>query len=585
MKDTSLGIAVLASLVTISTITSCASEGARAGSGGAAAGEEGGSGGAPIAQAGSGGACGDNCGTGDQGPPVFSGGGSGGSAGADAPVVACDESSIAAGSPNTLTVDVEAAQQTVHKEIFGVLLETLGRDVNGGIYVGTGSNIPNTNGLRNDIIQGFIEAGVGLVQWPGGCAANTYDWAANTNPANTMGTDLFMEFTQAIGAEPYITGRPTAADAASNLEWVRYINDNPNHPEWNLKYFKVGNEVWGCGGNLGQGATGLAAYEPAYNANWDALNPPVNGKELFLVGATGGIWTVNPNTENWLTLMLQPERLADRLDGIEIHDYLYFPEANANPIPNVGFSDDQYYNIVHFANEGQIAPRIRNIRTILDRNDPEKRTKIMLDEWGNWLVELDSSDTWLQQGTVMDAISAAEQLHLFMANADRIRVAALAQPINVIHSLFLTRPGDGVLVKTPTFHVFKLFVAHHTANARFAPNTLVSENISGNNTSFPVLSSGATVDDAGGVNISLVNVDLVNTRAIDITLDSSTTSYTLSSAQVITGAAKDTYNEFGQPESVNAQPLAASNYRACGKSLSLTLPSKSVVMLRLEPQQ
>jgi alpha-N-arabinofuranosidase len=171
-----------------------------------------------------------------------------------------------------------------------------------------------------------------------------------------------------------------------------------------------------------------------------------------------------------------------------------------------------------------------------------------------------------------------------MAHADRIQAAALAQPINVIHSLFLTRPTDAALVKTPTFHVFKMFVPHHTASARSAPSTLSSENIQANNTTFPVLSAGATVDDAGAVNISLVNVDLVNTRALDITLTSSTASYVLSSAQVITGEAKDTYNDFAQPERVNAQPLDASTYAACGKSLSISLPSKSVVMLRLVPQ-
>jgi len=123
-------------------------------------------------------------------------------------VVACDESTVGGNSPNTLSVNVSAAQQPVGKELFGVLMETLGRDVNGGLYVGRTSPIPNTNGLRNDIVQGFAEAGVGIVQWPGGCAANNYNWAPNTNPANTMGTDLFMEFTTTIGAEPYLTGRP-----------------------------------------------------------------------------------------------------------------------------------------------------------------------------------------------------------------------------------------------------------------------------------------------------------------------------------------------------------------------------------------
>jgi alpha-N-arabinofuranosidase len=486
------------------------------------------------------------------------------------PVIVCDESTIGGDAPNTLAVDVEAAQQIIPKEIFGVLMETLGRDVNGGLFVGRNSPIANTNGLRNDIVQGFVEAGVGTVQWPGGCAANNYDWAANTNPANTMGTDLFMEFAQTIGAEPYITGRPNAADANSNRDWVRYINDNPAHPEWTLKYFKVGNEVWGCGGNQTQ-----ATYEGNYDANYAVLSQPVNGKPLFIVAGTD---LIGRNNNAWMDTMIP--NLGGRMNGVEIHDYLYFPDS----VPSVGFNDAQYYDIVNRANRAQIGARLDQLIGILDRRDPQKNIKIVEDEWGNWLIGLnEAQDPWQQQGTVMDAIAAAEQLHLFMSHADRIQVAALAQPINVIHSLFLTRQSDGVLVKTPTFYVFKMLLPHHASNARWASNTLNSETINGNGQNFPVLSSGATVDETGAVNISLANLDLVNTRTIDITLNSSTTSYSLASAQIITGAAKDSFNDFGQEERVNIQPLAATSVQSCGRSVSVALPSKSVVMLRLVP--
>jgi alpha-N-arabinofuranosidase len=307
------------------------------------------------------------------------------------------------------------------------------------------------------------------------------------------------------------------------------------------------------------------------------LSEPVNGKPLFIVAGTD---LIGRNNHAWLDTMIP--NLGGRMNGVEIHDYLYFPDS----IPNVGFSDNQYYDIVNRANRGQIGPRLDQLLAIMDRRDPQKNIKIMEDEWGDWLIGFnEAQDTWVQQGTVMDAVSAAEHLHLFMARADRILMAALAQPINVIHSLFLTRQSDGALVKTPTFYVFKMFAPHHTANARWAPNTLTSQNIQGNGASFPVLSSGASVDDSGAVNISLVNVDLNNTRSVDVTLDSDTTQYVLSRAQVITGAAKDTYNDFAQPERVNVQAFNPESVQACGRSLSIELPSKSVVMLRLEPVQ
>jgi alpha-N-arabinofuranosidase len=544
---------------------------AAAGTGGAATG----GGGVPAGGASAGGTEGNPVTGGlDMGPPPTG-------------VVACDESVIGGSAPNTLTVDVNGAATVIPKEIFGVLLEILGNNINNGVYVGTDSAIPNTRGVRNDIIEGFKEAGVGAIQWPGGCAANNYNWQPNVNPINTMGTDLFMDFAGWVDAEPYLVGRPQAEYAESNRQWVEYINDNPDHPEWNLEYFKIGNEVWGCGGGLGHDATALATYETWYNANYEALNTPINGKDLFLVGATAGIWTVNPTTDNWLTLMVQPTSLINRVDGIEIHDYLYFPEASDTPIPNVGFSEDQYYRIVNLANEGQIAPRLRDIDSILDRTDPEGRTKIMLDEWGDWLVGFDEAqDTWLQKGTLTDAISAGIHLNVFMAHADRVQMAGLAQSTNVIHSLFMTNTiGGGTdLVKTPTFYVFKMYIPHHVNGATWAPNTLASETITGNGQTFPALSVGTSVDAAGGVNVSLVNADLVNSRTIDVTLDSDWAAYGVSNAQVITAPEKDTYSDFGQPEAANIQPLDASTYQACGKKLSVTLPAKSVAMLRLDRQ-
>jgi alpha-L-arabinofuranosidase len=211
--------------------------------------------------------------------------------------------------------------------------------------------------------------------------------------------------------------------------------------------------------------------------------------------------------------------------------------------------------------------------------------KIWEDEWGDWLEPLNKAqDGFFQQVSVMDAISTAEQLHLFMQHADRIQMAGMAQAINVIHSLFFTRASDALLVKTPAFYVFKMLVPHHTSGAKWAPNTLVGENISGNNATFPVLSAGTTVDSSGNVNISLANVDLVNTRSIQIALNSSRAAYSVSSAQVVTGAAKDSVNDFGQPEQVHIQNLPSSNLSLCGKTLDVTLPSKSVVMLVLNAQ-
>jgi alpha-N-arabinofuranosidase len=268
------------------------------------------------------------------------------------------------------------------------------------------------------------------------------------------------------------------------------------------------------------------------------------------------------------------------MGGIEVHEYIYHPQD----VPNVGFTDDQYYSVMNDSNQGRMGPDLEAIIAVLDKYDPDKRIKIIEDEWGVWLKSFDTTDSWFEQGTLMHGLAAAETLHVFMRRADRMGMAGLAQAVNVIHSLFLTRASDNLLVKTPTFYVWKMLLPHHSSGAKWAPNTLTSEKISGNNTTFPVLSAGTTVDSSGHVNISLVNVDLTKTRSIQITLNSNRAAYSVSSAQVLTGAAKDTYNDFGKAEESNAQDLPTSSYSICGKTLNVTLPAKSVAMLVLTPQ-
>jgi alpha-N-arabinofuranosidase len=482
------------------------------------------------------------------------------------PTNVCADDASSGSAPSTLTVDVSAAQQVIADGIFGVLMERLGRDINGGLYVGTGSNVPNTAGMRNDILEGFEQAGVGSIEWPGGCAANDYHWSP-PDPSNDMGTDLYMQLTGMLGIEPYLAGPGTASAANESLSWLKYIQNNSAHPEWAVKYFKIGNEVWGCGGNQNE-----ATYEANYKASYDVLSPPINGKKVALVAATGLI-----GNTTWLDTQLK--NLAGKIDGIEVHDYVYHP----NDIPCVGFSDAQYYTVVHAANEGQIGPRLTQISALLDKYDSAKRIKIFEDEWGDWLEPFDkASDGWLQQVTVMDAVSAAEHLHLFMAHADRVQMAGLAQAVNVIHSLFLTRKSDGVLVKTPTFYVFKLLLPHHRAGAKWAPHVLTSEHISANGASIPAISAGTSLDDTGAIHLSLVNVDLAGPRTLGVTISGGKDAYVITRAEIVTGEAKDTYNDFGQPEHVNIQKLAASSCTIAGKSLEVTLPAKSVVMLTLE---
>ena len=466
-------------------------------------------------------------------------------------------------SQSTVTFNVDGATTVIPKGIYAVLMERLGRQWTGqnssGVFVGTNSTIKNTNGMRDDVIAGFKECGVTGLEWPGGCAANGYNWSANKRPTNDVGVDRFIEFCRLTEAEAIIAGKPAGTDAASNLAFCQYIIDSLKYP---LKYFKVGNEVWGCGGNQD-----VNAYTSSYSTNYDKLKDYFAAKKVSIVASInyGG-------DNNWMTSMLGS--LNGKIDGFEIHEYLYFPQTYSSTDPTTA----QYWDVLNRAYNSQIGNNLRRMVSTLEQKDPQNHVKLIFDEWGDWFKN--TGDGWAQENTVMDALSAGEHLHNFMQQSSRVEIACLAQGVNVIHSLININTNQ-VMVKTPTFYVFKMFIPHHTNNAKLVPITASSyQNVNGN---IQAVTTVASVDSTGMVNISFTNIDMSATRSVTVTLTSSKASYTVKSAEVITGSAINTCNVFGAAEQVNIKTLDASSYNLNGKTLSVTLPSKSIVMIRLMP--
>lgn len=466
-------------------------------------------------------------------------------------------------SQSTITFNVDGANTVIPKEIYGVLMERLGRQWTGqnnsGIFVGTSSSIPNTDGMRKDVIDGFKECGITAAEWPGGCAADGYDWSHNKKPANDVGVDRFIEFCKLTGSEAVIAGKPNGTDAASNLAFCQYIIDSLKYP---LKYFKVGNEVWGCGGSKS-----VSTYIGDYSTNYDKL------KDYFATNKVKIVASINYGGDaSWINSMLSS--LSGKIDGFEVHEYIYFPDSYSSTNPTT----TQYWDIVNKAYNGQMMGCQQNIIKTLDVDDPQNHCKIVEDEWGDWLI--DTGDSWMQWATLMDALSAGEQLHCFMQYAKRIEVTCLAQAVSCIHSV-MNINTSAVMAKTPTFYVYKMYIPHHSNNAKLVPVTASSyQNVNGN---VQAVTACATVDDSNTVNISFTNVDMSATRSVNVTLTSSKPSYSVKSAEVITGPAINTGNDFGAAEQVNIKTLDASKYTLTGKTLSVTLPPLSVAMIRLVP--
>jgi alpha-N-arabinofuranosidase len=477
-------------------------------------------------------------------------------------------------SQSSVTIDVKNAKNIVSNAMYGTLMERLGRQwENTGAFVGTSSSIPNVNGIRKDVIEAFKECGVGSIQWPGGCAAWSYRWNP-PNPSNDVGTYRFLEFCKNIGAEPIICGPHYGESSASNLAWIKYIDSTTAKMGMDsLRWFKVGNEVWGgCG-------TGMdaATYCTHYDANYTRLHS--YRSSLKLESCSQNEDRGYASVSGWFNNIIST--LGTKTDGIEYHDYIFRTTWNSS-----NFTTAQYWQIMYDGTVGDFAGHMRtNVIPVMDAADPGKRIKIIVDEWGDWLL----GDNWMQTGTLMNGLSAANQLHLMMSYSDRIEVACLAQGINVIHSL-LNINNSSVMVKTPTFYVFKMFKPHHTNGAKWAPitspnieTTKQSTDVSGSVT-IPLLTVGSTVDTNGHVNISVNNNDLTADRKLTITINSDKAEYLIDSAQIVTGNAMNSNNPFGGAETVFIKDFAASNYSLSnsGKTLTATLPARSIVMFRLK---
>ncbi|MDP4103329.1 MAG: alpha-L-arabinofuranosidase C-terminal domain-containing protein [Bacillota bacterium] len=468
-------------------------------------------------------------------------------------------------SQSTMTVNVDGAKTVIQKEIFGVLMERLGKQWVGGVY---NTSVPNTNGMRNDVIEGFKDCGVGAAEWPGGCAADGYNWSANKRPSADVGVDRFIQFCTLTGAEAIIAGKATGNDAAGNFAFAQYILDSLKYP---LKWFKVGNEVWGCGGNQS-----VSTYMSNYASNFaklkDLKNDPL-GKDLSIIAAAGA----EEGSFGWVPTYISG--MGSSIDAVEYHDYIYFPDN----ISSINPTTANYWTIMNNVNVGDIHKNLYNgLFPALNSADPSKRIRLDLDEWGDWLKN--TGDGWMQQITLMDALSASSHLHMFIQNVDRLSVACLAQAVNVIHAIININPS-GVMSKTTTYYVYKLLKPHHNNGAKLAPITASNfQTVTGGGYTIPAVNAAASVDSNGIVNISFTNIDMSAERSVTVNLTSSISSYTINSAEIVTGSAYTAYNPFGGAEQVNIKTLESSKYSISGKILTIKLPAMSVVMIRLSPE-
>lgn len=497
---------------------------------------------------------------------------------------------------NRLIINADLGTETISRHIYGHFAEHLGRCIYGGIWVGADSPIPNTQGLRNDILAALQAIDIPNLRWPGGCFADEYHWQDGIGPKadrptminthwggvtenNHFGTHEFLALCELLGCEPYICGNVGSGTVQEMQQWVEYITFDGRSPmadlrrqngrdaPWSLKYWGVGNENWGCGGNM------TAEYYADQYRRYQTYVRDFGDNEIYKIAC--GSYDDN---YHWTEVLMREAR--DRrgnflMDGLSLHYYTRgVPRGQA--LPATGFQEDAWFAILQGAL--RMAEYITNHATVMDRYDPEKRVGLIVDEWGTWYaVEPGTHPRYLyQQNSLRDALVAAIHLDIFNRHCDRVHMANIAQTINVLQAMVLTEEDGERLVLTPTYHVFEMYKAHQEAT--LLPLDLQCDDYTFGEAAIPAISASASRNQAGQIHLTLSNFNPQQDIELRCTIRGLAVQDV--SGRILTAEQIDAVNTFERPEQVSPQPFSAARLEGDG-TLAITLPAKSVVALRI----
>ena len=491
-----------------------------------------------------------------------------------------------------LILDASKPGPVISKNIYGQFAEHLGHGIYGGIWVGPDSPIPNTRGYRNDVLAALKRLSIPQIRWPGGCFADEYHWRDGIGPRekrpsmynshwggvvenNHFGTHEFLDFCELIGAEPYVCLNVGSGTVQEAMEWVEYMTSPADSPmanlrrangrdkPWKVPFIAVGNESWGCGGNM----------RPEFCAdNFRRYNTFVKnyaGDEYRIRRIACG---ANGSNYDWTEVMMA--MAAKQMDGLALHYYTIPTSDWKHKGPATGFGEDQYFSALK--NTLRMQELLTRHLAIMDRFDPEKKVGMVVDEWGIWTdPEPGTNPGFLQQqNTIRDALIAALNFNIFQAHADRVTMANIAQMVNVLQAVILTE-GDKMLL-TPTYHVSEMYKVFQGATS--LPVQLDAPDYAFGSDRIPAVSATAARDAAGTVHLAFVNVLPRETATITCTLVG--LSPTRATGRLLTAPALDSHNTFAAPDTVEPQAFAGATL--AGNRLTVTLPAKSVVVLNLD---
>ncbi|MCP5521354.1 MAG: alpha-N-arabinofuranosidase [Verrucomicrobiales bacterium] len=488
-----------------------------------------------------------------------------------------------------LVIHADQGEIAISRNLYGQFAEHLGRCIYGGIWVGEDSPIPNTRGIRNDVVAALKNINVPVLRWPGGCFADEYHWQDGIGPRadrptqfnshwggvvenNHFGTHEFMDLCEQIGAEPYIAINVGSGTVREMMEWIEYLTSDQDTPmanlrrqngrekPWKVRYFGIGNESWGCGGSM----------RPEYYADiyrrYQEFAKNHGGNRIFKVACGANDWDFR-----WTEVVM--ENVGNRMNGLSLHYYTIPTGSWGDKGSATEFGEDLWHGTLRRAL--QMDTLITRHSEIMDKKDPRKRIGLLVDEWGVWHnVEPGTNPGFLyQQNTLRDALVAAVSLNIFNQHCDRVRMANIAQTINVLQAMALTDGSKMIL--TPTYHVFEMFTPHH--DATLLPSDLDCGTYAFGNEQIPQINASASRDSQGVIHVTVCN--LHPNEPVNLSCDLLGTKVRQVSGRVLTASAMQAHNTFAEPAAV--VPREFTDSRLTDAGFAAKLPSKSVVVLEL----
>lgn len=486
-----------------------------------------------------------------------------------------------------MTIDKSNRISKINKEIYGHFSEHLGRCIYGGIYVGKDSPIPNVNGFRTDVVEAFKAIKLPVLRWPGGCFADTYHWMDGIGPQetrkkivninwggvtedNSFGTHEFLDFCELVGCEAYVSVNVGSGTVQEAVEWVEYMTSDAESPmtelrkkngrekPWNVKYIGIGNENWGCGGSMT-----AEYYSDTYKRFGEYLRGPY---QKIACGP-------NVDDYNWTDVTMRKCAGFGRMQGLSLHHYT-IPTSNwGKKGSSTDFDKQEYYQTL--SNTWYMEKLLRTHKAVMQRYDDvfEAKVGLCVDEWGVWTDVMPGTNPGFlyQQNSMRDAILASINLNLFNLNSDRVKMANIAQVVNVLQAIILTE-GEK-MVKTPTYHVFDMYKDHMEADLVYS-NIENKQILEGKY--LPAISQSVSVDSDGKMHITISNASLEEEFEIEALMPRS--EYKTVSAKILTGEYNQC-NTFDDPDAVKPQ-----DYKGIcldGEKLTVKLPKCAVVSIEL----